>query len=140
VDGQGQHLFLGFLLELAGATVYHSGDCVPYPDLAGHLRRREVDLALLPVNGRDPRRLSGGVPGNFTLDEAMELAGAASLRAVVGHHFGLFDFNTIDPEAARARIADHPELPPFLLSELSVRYDLRAPARRTVEGRGTIAP
>jgi L-ascorbate metabolism protein UlaG (beta-lactamase superfamily) len=124
-DAAGEHLFLGYLVELGGATVYHSGDCVPYPDLPTHLARHRVDLALLPVNGRDARRSAAGIPGNFTLDEAMDLAAAARVGAVIGHHFGMFDFNTIDPAAARARIAGRPGLPTFLLAEGGLRYDLR---------------
>ncbi len=140
VDAAGRHLFLGYLVELAGVTVYHPGDCVPYPELPAHLGRHEVDLALLPVNGRDARRTAGGVPGNFTLEEAMDLAATCRFGAVVGHHFGMFDFNTLDPEPARARIAARPELPTFLLAEAGVRYDLRPRTRRTVSSRGTITP
>jgi L-ascorbate metabolism protein UlaG (beta-lactamase superfamily) len=140
VDAAGQHLFLGFILELAGVAVYHPGDCVPYPELPAHLSRHAVDLALLPVNGRDARRAAGGVPGNFSLEEAMELAAACRFGAVIGHHFGMFDFNSIDPELARARIAARTELPTFLLAEAGVRYDVRPRTRRPVEARGTIAP
>jgi L-ascorbate metabolism protein UlaG (beta-lactamase superfamily) len=127
LDDAGEHRFLGYVLELGGATVYHPGDCVPYPELPSLLARHSVDLALLPVNGRDARRSSSGVPGNFTLDEAMDLAAACRFGAVVGHHFGLFDFNTIDPDAARERIAARPGIPPFLLAEVGVRYELEAP-------------
>jgi L-ascorbate metabolism protein UlaG (beta-lactamase superfamily) len=135
VDTDGQHLFLGFVLELAGAAVYHPGDCVPYPELPALLRPHGVDLALLPVNGRDARRGAGGVPGNFTLEEAMELSAGCRFGAVIGHHFGLFDFNTIDPGAARARIAARPGLPSFLIAEAGVRYDL---VPRPPEARGAI--
>jgi L-ascorbate metabolism protein UlaG (beta-lactamase superfamily) len=140
MDAAGQHLFLGYVLELPDATVYHPGDCVPYPELPARLSRHQVDLALLPVNGRDARRAAGGVPGNFTLEEAMELADDCRFGAVIGHHFGMFDFNTIDTEAARARIAARPELPTFLLAELGARYDLWPRTRRAAEARGTIAP
>lgn len=140
VDAAGRHLFLGYVVELPGAALYHPGDCVPYPELPAHLARHAVDLALLPVNGRDARRAAGGVPGNFTLEEAMELAAGCRFGAVIGHHFGMFEFNTIDPQAARARIATRPELPAFLLAEPDVRYDLRPRTRRPAEGRGTIAP
>jgi L-ascorbate metabolism protein UlaG (beta-lactamase superfamily) len=155
LDPAGEHRFLGYLLDLGGATVYHPGDCVPYPELPALLARRAVDLALLPVNGRDARRASSGVPGNFTLDEAMDLAAACGFGAVIGHHFGLFDFNTIDLAAARERIAaeeagsarrrgegeartvETPGLPPFLLAELGVRYELVTPARREVGQHGS---
>ena len=137
LDDAGEHRFLGYVLDLGGVTVYHPGDCVPYPDLAALLARHAVDLALLPVNGRDARRASSGVPGNFTLDEAMELAAACGFGAVIGHHYGLFDFNTIDPAAARERIAARPGLAPFLLAEVGVRYDLEPKARPDLAHHGS---
>lgn len=140
VDAAGRHLFLGYVLELGGATVYHPGDCVPYPALPAHLSPHRVDLALLPVNGRDARRAAGGVPGNFTLDEAMDLSLACGFGAVLGHHFGMFDFNTIDVPAARARIAARSGLPTFLLAEAGLRYDLLAGPRPAAGASGTEAP
>ena len=159
LDDAGEHKFLGYVLELGGATVYHPGDCVPYPELPSLLARHAVDLALLPVNGRDVRRASSGVPGNFTLDEAMDLATACRFGAVIGHHYGLFDFNTIDPADARARIAARAAdgagsargrgagearpidaLPPFLLAELGVRYELETPAQRDLADHGSATP
>lgn len=150
IDEAGEHRFLGYLIELGGATVYHPGDCVPYPDLRALLARYAVDLALLPVNGRDARRASQGVPGNFTLEEAMDLAAACGFGAVLGHHYGLFDFNTIDPTDARARIAARRRgqggagaidpLPPFLLAELGVRYELEDPARPDLAHHGSATP
>jgi len=138
VDTLGRHLFLGYVVELGGRNVYHPGDCVPYPELKGHLAGYPVDLALLPVNGRDARRAAGGVPGNFTLGEAMALAVACGFGAVIGHHFGMFAFNTIDAAEARRHIAARGDLPRFLLAESGVRYDL--PARRPERARGTVEP
>lgn len=136
IDAAGQHLYLGYVLELGGAVLYHPGDCVPYPGLAGNLAPHPVDLALLPVNGRDAERTGAGILGNFSLDEAVELTRACGFGAAIGHHFGLFDFNTIDPAAARATVAAQPGLPPFLLAELAVRYDLWPRPRGTGAGRG----
>ena len=98
VDEQGQSLYLGYVIEIGGQTLYHSGDCVPYDGLAEQLESLEVDIALLPVNGRDEARRSNGVPGNFTLREAVELCDAAGIRILIPHHFGMFAFNTEDPE------------------------------------------
>lgn len=140
LDDAGEHRFLGYVLELGGAAVYHPGDCIPYPELPSLLARHAIDLALLPVNGRDARRASSGVPGNFTLEEAMDLAAACGFGAVVGHHFGLFDFNTIDTAAARERIAARAPSTPFLLAELGVRYELEAPARRELADHGSATP
>jgi L-ascorbate metabolism protein UlaG (beta-lactamase superfamily) len=91
----GEHHFLGVILETGQATIYHSGDCVPYEGLVDTLRAAQVDLALLPVNGRDGYRIRHGVPGNFWIDEALELCEAAGIPTLIGHHVGLFDFNTV---------------------------------------------
>lgn len=97
VDAQGQHEWLGYVIDLPGVRLYHSGDCVPYDGLAQALRRLAPDLALLPVNGRDLARSGNGVPGNFTLDEAVALCREAGIPSMVAHHYGLFDFNTVPP-------------------------------------------
>jgi L-ascorbate metabolism protein UlaG (beta-lactamase superfamily) len=96
-DDTGAHHFLGYVIEIGGVRVYHSGDCVPYPGQAELVAELQVDVALLPVNGRDAHRLGNGVPGNFTVDEAVDLCHRAGVAALVCHHFGLFDFNTVDP-------------------------------------------
>ena len=101
-DAAGNHKFLGYVLTFGDTRIYHSGDNVPYPGLAEHLAEQKIDLALLPINGRDEVRRSRGVPGNFKLEEAIALCHAAHIRHLLGHHFGLFDFNTIDPADAAA--------------------------------------
>lgn len=96
-DGQGRHVFLGYGMASNGLRIYHSGDCVPFPGLAEAVERFRPEIALLPVNGRDEARRAEGVPGNFTLAEAVSLA--ANIPFLIPHHFGMFAFNTIDPEA-----------------------------------------
>lgn len=98
-------LCLGYVLAGGGVTLWHSGDTIPWPGQAEWLAPFRVDLALLPVNGRDARRAANGVPGNLTLTEAVALADAIGARAMIAHHFGLFDFNTLDPSEARAVLA-----------------------------------
>ncbi len=96
--------WLGYVIRLGRVTLYHSGDCVPYDGLAKRLAAIGVDAALLPVNGRDERRRRRGIPGNFTLNEALALKKTARIQYVVVHHFGMFDFNTVDPQVLRSRI------------------------------------
>jgi L-ascorbate metabolism protein UlaG (beta-lactamase superfamily) len=103
-DEHGDHRFLGYVVTVGGFRMYHSGDCVPYAGQAELLRDLRVDLALLPVNGRDAYRTGNGVPGNFTAREAAELCAAAGIPHLLCHHFGLFDFNTVDPEDTRAEL------------------------------------
>lgn len=122
-DDEGHHRFLGYVVTVGGVRVYHSGDCVPYDGLAERLSHLDVDVALLPINGRDEHRRSHGVPGNFTLDEAIELCRTARIGHLVGHHFGMFSFNTVDPIAAAGTLARHDWLD-ATLPELGAVYHL----------------
>lgn len=107
-DAQGRHVFLGYGIAMGGVTIYHSGDCIPFDALIEAVRALRPDIALLPVNGRDAARLSAGIPGNFTLPEAIDLARAAEARLLIPHHFGMFAFNTCDPtEIDRAAVTTH---------------------------------
>ncbi len=103
-DKNGDCLFGGFIIELEGLKIYHSGDCIPYDGLAATLRERQIDLALLPVNGRDAFRQENGVPGNFSVDEAAWLCLEAGIPALIPHHFGMFEFNTVRPETIKAAL------------------------------------
>ncbi len=95
---QGQDHFLGFVIRMGDITVYHSGDCVPYEGLAERLAQAKIDVAFLPVNGRDDLRRQHNIPGNFSFAEALELCSAADIPRMVCHHFGMFSFNTIKRE------------------------------------------
>ncbi len=105
MDANGHYPWLGYVLDAGSVRLYHSGDCVPYPGLEEALADYAPDVALLPVNGRDAQRSGNGVPGNFTLDEAVALARKGGARAMIAHHYGLFDFNTVPAEVIELRIA-----------------------------------
>jgi len=75
-------------------TLYHSGDGIPYTGLADRLRAQPVNVAFLPINGRDAAR--HGTPGNFTIEETMCIAELAGVGIVVPHHYDMFTFNTVD--------------------------------------------
>jgi len=97
-DADGNHRFLGYALAGAGAVLWHSGDTVSYEGQAEEVARLAPDIALLPVNGRRPELSENGVPGNLSLDEAAGLARAIGASAMIAHHYGLFAFNTADPD------------------------------------------
>ncbi|MCR9120777.1 MAG: MBL fold metallo-hydrolase [Phyllobacteriaceae bacterium] len=94
-DTAGRHMFLGYGIALGGATIFHSGDTVPFEGQVEEVAALKADLALLPVNGRDTRRASQGVPGNLHLTEAADLAAGAGIAAMIAHHFDMFEFNTV---------------------------------------------
>lgn len=97
-DENGDAIFLGFGIVTDGLTLYHSGDSIPFDGLMGSVRELAPDIALLPVNGRDAQRLAAGIPGNFTLEEAVTLCQDACIAWLIPHHFGMFAFNTLDEE------------------------------------------
>ena len=126
------YFFLGYVLTGGGVTLWHSGDTIPFEGLVEWLRPLQVDLALLPVNGRDSERAANGVPGNLTLDEAVAIADRIGARAMLGHHFGLFDFNTLDPEEGRARLASLRPQADVALVRLGCRYDIGPVTRKPI--------
>jgi L-ascorbate metabolism protein UlaG (beta-lactamase superfamily) len=91
VDDSGRHLYLGYVIEIDGIRLYHSGDTIVYDRLIGELGAAAFDLLFLPINGRDRAR---GVPGNMNIAEAIDLACAVRPRYVVPHHYDMFTFNS----------------------------------------------
>jgi L-ascorbate metabolism protein UlaG (beta-lactamase superfamily) len=91
-DGQGRHLYLGYVIEADGLRLYHSGDSMAYDRLADHLGPGPFDAFFLPINGRDPAR---GVAGNMSAADAVDLASRCRPRFLVPHHYDMFTFNTV---------------------------------------------
>ena len=94
-DGQGQCLYLGYVVQCGPWAVYHSGDTVVYDELVDLLRPLEVDVALLPINGRTPQRR---VAGNLWGREAAQLARDMRAGVAIPCHFEMFEFNTAMPD------------------------------------------
>jgi L-ascorbate metabolism protein UlaG (beta-lactamase superfamily) len=135
VNAGGMHYYLGYILGFDDIRLYHSGDCVPYDGLAEHLQARQVDVALLPINGRSEHLRRQGVLGNFTFEEAVELCQAARIPAMVGHHWGMFDFNTCDPEIVRRQIRTQNKGVACYLPSTSLSLVCTKPSVRGEQGR-----
>jgi L-ascorbate metabolism protein UlaG (beta-lactamase superfamily) len=95
-DENGDYRYHGYCITVGGVTIYHSGDCIPYDGLVATVLPYKPDVALLPINGRDPSR---GVSGNFSGPEAAALAHSLNVKCVIPNHYDLFAFNTADPQA-----------------------------------------
>jgi L-ascorbate 6-phosphate lactonase len=85
--------YLGFVLESDGARVYHAGDTILYDGMAEGLREVGVDVALLPINGRDGYREAQGLVGNLTEHEAALLATEMGADLLIPIHYELFAHN-----------------------------------------------
>ena len=119
VDENGHYKFIGLVIRVGPWTLYHSGDTVRYEGMAKRLRQWPIDLALLPINGRDPAR---GVAGNLSGVEAVELAQAIGARLVIPCHYEMFQFNTVSPETFIA-VAEAVRQP-YRLLKCGERYSL----------------
>ncbi|UVI31101.1 MBL fold metallo-hydrolase [Paenibacillus spongiae] len=96
-DEQGNHRYVGYMIELNGVTLYHAGDTIVYPGLVEQLRSYKPDVAMLPINGRDYFRTSRGIIGNMDYREAAELAYAVGAETVIPLHYDIFAGNAENP-------------------------------------------
>ena len=95
LDFLGQHHFLGYVIQCDGWTLYHSGDTIRYAQMEQWLDPWDIDVALLPINGRLPeRRVSGNLWGR----EAAQLGWDIGAGLTVPCHFDMFEFNTVSPD------------------------------------------
>lgn len=58
---------------------------------------RKIDLALLPINGRDYYRGSRNIVGNMNYREAAEFAATSGFETVIPLHYDLFAGNAENP-------------------------------------------
>jgi L-ascorbate metabolism protein UlaG (beta-lactamase superfamily) len=95
-DEKGNCHYLGYIINIAGINIYHSGDSLLYDGMENLIKNFQPKLALLPINGNDPSRK---VAGNLNAEEAVWLAKKCGIPYVVPCHYDLFAFNTADVNA-----------------------------------------
>ena len=78
--------FVGFVLRTSGPSIYHAGDTVAGVGLADEVKALGVDIALLPVNGRDAVREAAGILGNLDAREAVAFATSIGAGLMVPMH------------------------------------------------------
>ena len=93
-DEAGRCKFLGYVVQFGPYTLYHSGDTLWYDGMVEALASFNIDIALLPINGRAPERK---VAGNLNAEEAVRLAKEINAKLVIPCHYDMFTFNTADP-------------------------------------------
>jgi L-ascorbate 6-phosphate lactonase len=102
-DGRGiggLERFVGYVITAADISLYHSGDTLVTGGLRSALARERIDVALLPVNGRDHFREAAGVVGNMDGRDAVQLAEEIGAEILIPMHWDLFAGNTVNPGAA----------------------------------------
>jgi L-ascorbate 6-phosphate lactonase len=96
-DPERGYPYLGYIIEWNGVRVYHAGDTVIYDGLIETLGRWDIDVAFVPINGRDYFRTRQGIVGNTDFREVAHLAEELDFGLVVPTHYDLFAFNAADP-------------------------------------------
>ena len=97
VDQHGHARWMGFLIECNGVRIYHSGDTIVIPQIFAALVNQPIDIAILPINGRDFFREQHQIVGNLWPGEAIDLAVQLEARVLLGIHNDLFAGNRVNP-------------------------------------------
>ena len=111
----GQVRFLGFVIDAGGVRVYHAGDTIHFDGMEATLRDLQIDVGLLPINGRDPEREARGIVGNLSEREAAWLAREVAFDLLIPMHYDLFARNRGYPSQVVDSVdRDHPGVPVFV--------------------------
>jgi L-ascorbate metabolism protein UlaG (beta-lactamase superfamily) len=96
-----------FIIKINDITIFHSGDCILYDGFFEYLKKYKIDVAMLSINGRDEKRLSLGLQGNFTIEEASEIASKLKVKLLIPMHYDMFAINTVDVNLFKKYIDKH---------------------------------
>jgi L-ascorbate 6-phosphate lactonase len=102
--------YLSYLIQLEGLNLFHAGDTIPYDGQVQRVSAHRIDLAFVPINGRDDFRHRLEFEGNFTCAEAVEFASSVQAGLTVPMHYDKFTLNTGDINQFR-RLAEERGLP-----------------------------
>ncbi len=96
----GLYRYLGYVVETraGGVCVYHAGDTIPYGALKTWLNGLRIDVALLPINGRDAAREARNLVGNLDHREAAHLAVDIGADVLIPMHYDLIATNLGYPD------------------------------------------
>jgi L-ascorbate metabolism protein UlaG (beta-lactamase superfamily) len=97
VDGRPR--FVGYVLGRE-RPIYHAGDTIVTDELVDALEPLRVEVALLPINGRDAEREARGIIGNMDAGEAVELSLRIGATTLVPYHWDAVAGNTVSAGVA----------------------------------------
>ncbi|MBQ3049070.1 MAG: MBL fold metallo-hydrolase [Oscillospiraceae bacterium] len=96
VDENGNYHELGYIIIANGKKFFHAGDMCIYDGLIELLRGYDIDIAFLPINGRDYFRNKNDIIGNFNCEEAVLLAKEIGAKMLVPMHHDLYAVNRVN--------------------------------------------
>jgi len=89
------------------------------------LTHLKIDLALLPINGRDEFRLKHDIAGNFKISEALDLCQEVGIINLIVHHFGMFAYNTVSYDDLERLKKKSSKSLRIIIPEVDVVYKIR---------------
>lgn len=92
-----QSRWMGFVLNCGGITLLHTGDTILVPEIYEALSGATIDLALVPINGRDYFREQQDLIGNVLPREAAQFAHDIGAQVLIGMHNDLLPTNRLNP-------------------------------------------
>jgi L-ascorbate 6-phosphate lactonase len=98
--------FVGYVVRGPKLSIYHAGDTIVRDELVAAFDGATVDVALLPVNGRDYFREQEGLVGNMDAREAVRFATRIGARILVPMHWDMFRGNTVRPGAVLDEVVE----------------------------------
>lgn len=98
-DEKGNYFELGYVIKKNEQTFFHAGDMCMYDGLIQSLKKYDINIAFLPINGRDYFRNNADIIGNFNCEEAVLLAKEIGAKMLVPMHHDLYDVNCVSVES-----------------------------------------
>lgn len=95
LDKNGNYMELGYKIFFDSLSVYHAGDCCLYNGLSNSLKN--IDIMMLPINGRSYYKLQDDIIGNMTIEEAVLLAQECKTDMLIPMHYDLYNVNCVNP-------------------------------------------
>ncbi len=95
----GLYPYLQYIIDANGVLIHHAGDTLRYEGMLPKIRSfGNIDVQLLPINGRDAARYRRNCIGNMTYQEAADLAGETGSKMVIPGHWDMFADNSENPQ------------------------------------------
>jgi L-ascorbate metabolism protein UlaG (beta-lactamase superfamily) len=88
--------YLSYVINLGKITILHAGDTIPYDRQVDKFKPHKIDIAFLPINGRDKFRNDLNFEGNFNCKEAVDFAKSVYAKLTIPMHYDMFYINTGD--------------------------------------------
>jgi len=91
-DRKNGYHFLSYVIQVDGLTIFHAGDSIPYEGQIDYIKKFEIDLAFIPINGRKPAKYE--FEPNFDISEAIVFAKNIRAKQVIPMHYDMYTLNT----------------------------------------------